>query len=87
VLVVSLEVHRGALLEITYSTTELVNPLSWSISAKTTHFFINTICLNNKTRNRLTEKAESSLPFLPMIPTKFEASDALLRRLMYLLLH
>jgi hypothetical protein len=48
---------------------------------------INAIYLNNKTRNYLIEKAESSLPFLPILYVNFEASNALLRRLTYLILH
>jgi hypothetical protein len=67
------------------SDKQRIPPASWSVSAKTTYSLINVTCLNNKTRNYLTEKAESSLPFLPTILTSSEASDALLRRSKYLL--
>jgi hypothetical protein len=72
---------------ITHSTSELVNPPSWSVSAKTTYSLINATCLNNKTCDYLTEKVESSLPFPPIILTSSEASDALLRHSTYLLRH
>jgi hypothetical protein len=73
---------RKLVASITYSTSELVNSPSWSVSAKTTYPFINMTCFNNKMRNDLTEKAESSLPFLPIIPTNSEASSVLLSHLM-----
>jgi hypothetical protein len=72
---------------ITYSTITLVNPSRWSVFAKTTSSLINATCLNNKTRNYLTEKAESSLPFLSILHVNFEASNALLRRSTYLIPH
>jgi hypothetical protein len=71
--------------KLTYFTIELVNPTSWSVSAKTTYSLINATCLNNKTRNYLIKKVESSLPFLLIVHINFEASDALLRYLTYLL--
>ena len=72
---------------ITYSTITLVNPSPWSVLAKTTSSLVNTTCLNNRTLNYLTEKAEFSLPVLPILHDNFEASDALLRRSTYLILH
>jgi hypothetical protein len=72
---------------ITYSTITLVNPSPWSVLAKTTSSLINTTCLNNRTLNYLTEKAEFSLPVLLILHDNFEASDALLRRSTYLVLH
>jgi hypothetical protein len=45
------------------------------------------VCVNNRTRNYLTEKAESSLPFLPILHNNFEAANALLRRPTLLLQH
>ena len=72
---------------LTCSTITLVNPSPWSVLAKTTSSLINATCLNNRTRNYLAEKAESSLPVLPILHDNFEASDALLRRFTYLILH
>jgi hypothetical protein len=36
---------------VTYSTIELINPLSWSVFAKNARSLINAICLNNETCN------------------------------------
>jgi hypothetical protein len=65
------------MLRVTYSTIEWVNLSSGSVSAKTTYSLINATCLNNRTRNYLIEKAESSLLFLPILHINFEASNAL----------
>jgi hypothetical protein len=46
---------------------------------------INATRLNNETRNYLIEKADSSLLFIPILPTNFKTSNALLKRLIYLL--
>jgi hypothetical protein len=70
---------------ITYFTIKLVNLTSWLVSAKTTYSLINATYLNNKTRNYLTKKVESSLPFLLIVYINFEASNALLRYSIYLL--
>jgi hypothetical protein len=53
----------------------------------TTHPTPGWVCLNNRTRNHLTEKAESSLPFLPILHDNFEAANALLRHSTFLLQH
>jgi hypothetical protein len=55
------------------------------VSTKTTYSLINAIYLNNKTRNYLIEKVESTLRFLLIIHVNFEASSALLGRLTCLL--
>jgi hypothetical protein len=63
---------------VAYSTITLVIPSRWLVSAKSTYFLINAIYLNNKMRNYLTEKAESSLPLMPITTTSSKISDALL---------
>ena len=60
---------------------ELATLSSLSVSAKTTDSLINAICLDNRTRNYLIEKGESSSPSLLIITANFKASNALLTRL------
>jgi hypothetical protein len=79
--------NRMLFFHLTYSTIEWDNPSSETVSTKSTHPLINTTCLNNKTRNYLTERAKFSLLFLPTTHTNFKASDALLWRLTYLMQH
>ena len=61
--------------------------IEWFKIFGTTDFFIIVLCLNNIIQNRLIKKAESLLPFLRIARANFEASDALLRRIAFLLLH
>jgi hypothetical protein len=70
-----------ATLLITYSTSAWVTLARGIVSTKTLYSLINAICLNNKMRNYLIKKAESSLLFLRIIITNSKASNALVRHL------
>ena len=75
------------LFSITYFTSELVIPLSWSKFLGTTNFSIDVLCLNNITRSHLIKKAKLFLPYLPTARANFKASDASLKYITYLMQH